>query len=511
MKSLACVLSAVVLGCAVMAAPAAAQKAKDTVRVPLSEPVAVVSSYFNLGRENSQFFARQIYNTLVYFDQSKGEFHPLLAKSWKRTSPTEIEFELRNDVKFHNGNTFDADDVVYTMKWITDPKTKIQLPYSFSWIANAEKLGSHKVRITSKEPFAPDMLVLATQASIVDAETHGKFAEKIDHDRSPVGTGAFKIAQLDSNSGVLAVRNDAFAHGPDFMKAKVAAVHGIPIPDRDTQIAHLVTGGIDVLPDASVDQIAQYSSDPRFKVTSLRSLVLSILQFDTLNRSGRKELQDPRVRRALVMAIDRDAIVQSLVPGGSNAQKMDALCFREMLGCDYGVLPPKFDPVAAKALLTEAGYPNGFDLELTSRPATRTAATAVAGYWRKVGVNTTVDNVTITVFRKKQRGGELQSYLGERPYGMEDASYALNVLVGSDARTYWDDPVLDEASQTGASERDPEKRKAIYRKAFDRINDQAYLLPFSSMPQTLIHSSELEVAASSARQFDFNVTVFKWK
>lgn len=491
----------------------AAQKSNDVVRIPLLQSVSVISSYFNLSRENSAFFSRVVYNTLTYYDQGNADFGPLLAKSWKRVSPTVIEFELRDDVKFHNGNAFDADDVVYTLNWISEPNTKIQTPYTYSWIANAEKLSPYKVRVTAKKPFAADMLSLATQVSIVDAETHGKFTDKIDADRPPVGTGAFKIAKLDPNTGVYAVRNDAFSHGPNNLKAKAAAVHGIPMPDKDTQLANFLTGNIDLLPDANVDQIKEFGADKRFSVTSVPTLTMSILQFDTLNRSGAKELADARVRRALVMAIDRDAVVDILVPGGSYAKKMESLCFRDMLGCDYGVLPPSYDPVGAKQLLAEAGYPSGFDIELSAIASTLAPATAVAGYWRKIGVNAKIDLLSIPAYRRKQADGKLQTFFGERPYSMEDASMAVNVLVSSgvDSRTYWNDPILNRASENGGVEMDINKRRAIYREAFDRINDQAYILPFSSMPQTLIHSRDLEIVPSAVRPYDFNITVFKWK
>ena len=123
----------------VAATPATAQKSKDTLRIAFREPIRSVDFTTNPGPEGGAP-ARVIFDTLVYYDDAKRAFKPLLAKSWKQIDSKTLEFTLRDDVKFHDGSDFDADDVVYTVNWLADPKNKFRAKSRFLWVAKAEKL-----------------------------------------------------------------------------------------------------------------------------------------------------------------------------------------------------------------------------------------------------------------------------------------------------------------------------------------------------------------------------------
>ncbi len=490
--------------------PALAQKSADNVRLAMSEPISVIDAYHNLQREN-QMVAHEIFEPLIIYDQAKATYVPLLAKSYKRIDNKTLEFELRDDLKFHNGDTFTADDVVTTINFLIDPNAKIQSAQRYNWIGSVEKLSPHTVRIVSRHVTAADLLNLSNVIPIYDGKVFGPLKDKFEYGRAPIGTGPMKMAQLDSNKGIVLVRNDDYK-GLDSLKSHVKSVHGVPIPDKSAQIANLLTGAIDAIYDPSEDQLKELQQNPALAVTSLNSFSMLYIQLDSINRSGKKELQDVRVRKALYMAIDRAALVESLVSGGSSAKLMDAMCYREMLGCDWSSKPPAYDPDGAKKLLAEAGYPTGFDLELTARPVTKDAAVAIVGYWRKIGINATVDLVTLNGFDAKRSSGKLAAYFGERPYAtFPDAGYALDVNFGNEARDYWRDPVLQQAIKDGAAETDLDKRKAIYRKAFDYINEKAYMMPVSSLPQTFIHAKDLTVTPRPTKPLVADIDVFQWK
>ena len=495
----------------VLTQSAFAQKSADTVRLPLSEPISVVDAFHNLQRENAMF-SHVVFDALTVYDQVRGDYVPLLAKSYKRVSPTSIEFELRDDVKFHNGNQMDADDVVYTIGWLIDPKSKVQSQQRYNWITSVDKLGPYKVRINSGEVNAADMLNLSTVITVYDEQVFRPLTDKQDYGRAPVGTGPFKITQVDQNKGIVAIRNEDFKHGPESLRSQVKVVHGLPVPDRSVQIANLITGNVDAIFDPSEDQLKELTQNPDLAMTSLDSFSMLYIQLDAINRSGVRQLQDPRVRKALYMAIDRQPMVSSLVSGGSTAKLMDGMCFREMLACDYSTTPPAYDPDGAKKLLAEAGYPNGFELALTARPVTKDAAVAIVGYWRKIGINATVDLVTLNAFTSKRAAGQLAAYFGERPYAsFPDAGYALDVNFANESRDYWRDPLLLKAIKDGAAERDEAKRKAIYREAFDHINTQFYMMPISSLPQTFAHVKGLEIKPSPIKPQNADIDVFHWK
>ena len=487
--------------------PAFAQKNQDIARFPMTEPVSVISGYYSLGRENS-FFLSAVHESLVYHDAMNGRFAPLLAKSYKRIDPTTLEFELREDVKFHNGEPFTADDVIATLDFARDRKNGVQLPNRFSWIKSIEKLGPYKLRFVSEQASAVDISNLEG-TYILNKKYLLSLAEPKDYGRAPVGTGPFKITMFDDNKGIMASRNDEFT-GLQSKRARIKGVLGLPIHDKETQVLSLLTGKIEAVRDPNEDQLKEFGKDPKFATTSLPAMYMTYMMFDAAGLSGKTEMKDARVRRAMVMAIDRDALRKTVVSGGDAAKLMDGMCFREMIACDYATKPPAYNPAEAKKLMAEAGYPNGFDIELTARPATKDAAVAVTGYWRAIGINAKIDLVNINGWRTKRNNGKIEAYFGERPMDEPDVSYAVDVLF-SPKRDFSGDPMVVTIFDNGPAETDEVKRKELYRTWFDRVNEQHYMLPMTTLPQTFIHSGDIEVATSKDIPYQVNVGVFGYK
>ena len=230
----------------VLAAPAMAQKSKDTVRLAINDPFSNVSSYCIPAVEVSNF-SRRIYSTLIGFDEHKQKFVPILAKSWKRINKTTLELELRDDIKFHNGNKFDADDVITTFAFLQDPKVKIRYKSRYKWLKRIDKISPYKIRLIAARPTATDLSQLAYRIQIQDAESYKSLDNPCDYGRkTPYGTGAFKVVSIDRNKGILVERFEGDTGNNAYLNAPIKRVHGIPIPDRQTQEAELRTGGIDI-------------------------------------------------------------------------------------------------------------------------------------------------------------------------------------------------------------------------------------------------------------------------
>jgi peptide/nickel transport system substrate-binding protein len=239
-------------------------------------------------------------------------------------------------------------------------------------------------------------------------------------------------------------------------------------------------------------------------------MYMTYMMFDAAGLSGKVEMKDPRVRKAMVMAIDREALRKTVVSGGDAAELMDAMCFPEMIACEYTTKPTGYDPAGAKKLLAEAGYPNGFEVELTARPSTKDAAVAITGFWSKVGIKANIDLVTINAWRTKRNTGKVQAYFGERPMDEPDVSYAVDVLF-SPKRDYSGDPMVVQVAEEGPVELDEGKRKALYRTWFDRVNTEHYMLPMTTLPQTFIHTKDLTVSTSADLPLQVSVGIFEWK
>jgi peptide/nickel transport system substrate-binding protein len=494
------------------AAPAMAQKSADTLRVALNAPFNVLSTY-DLPVDEAGVISRDVYDFLLSYDEHNHKYVPALAKSWKRIDDKTLEFELKDNIKFHNGNPVEASDVKDTVDYITDPKSKITYQTRYTWVDRIEVMGKHKLRVVAREPTGTDIATLAYRFQVWDGKVLNKHADRADYSRlTPIGSGPYKVVQLDTNKGVIVERYDGFNTIPDYKKAHIKRYHAIPVPDRQTQAAQLMTGNIDVLRNVAPDQAKALIENPALNMTYVQAPDLFYLALDSVGLSGNKALMDPRVRKAIHMAINREEIIKHIVPGGEVAEHIQADCFKTTIACKYSVLPPKYDPEGAKKLLAEAGYPDGFDLVYHVFAPNKPIGEAVAGYLQKVGVRTSVQPVEIGLYRRLQGDGKLQAWSILFPTGSyPDAGNIFSVLFSGPAAKYYNDRIIDDAMTKGEAEFDQSKRADIYKVAFDRINEMHYHLPVSSIPTVFVHSKDVVVNPGKLSAGVTYVTDFSWK
>ncbi|MAF48718.1 MAG: hypothetical protein CMM10_10660 [Rhodospirillaceae bacterium] len=494
-----------------LAGPALAQKSKDTLRIAFGDPVSMVDINYD-PKPESAFTARIVYDGLVHFDDFNAKFRPLLAKSWRRIDPLTLEFDLREDVKFHDGSPFDADDVVYTINWVTDPKTKLRFKSNWRWVAGVEKLAKYKVRVKAKFPAAMGLMRLAKSTPIYPSDSHGALKRKINFGKKPIGTGPWRVTQVEPNRGVVLVANP-IKHGGDYKNVtNIGKVHAIPIPDRQTQIAHLLTGGVDMVRGLHRDQFDNLKKNPVFDVTATTGLLYTYISMDAAGRSGKKQLSDIRVRRAILHAIDRNKIQRHVVAGGAGAKPIEALCFRIQQGCDYNPVAVAYDPAKAKKLLAQAGYADGFDVTVSALGLARTVAEAVIGQLRKVGINARLNALNFGAYRKQQRDGKFQVLVSAwSSGGLPDTSSTANMIFAPGPRNYNGDKMLNKFRIKAAAEMDEGKRRAIYKQAFDRVNEQAYVMPLTTLPTVFVHTKDLAIQNGSLSPYGAALSHIRWK
>ena len=502
-----------VAGLAMLAIPAMAQKAQDTLRLGMLDPVSTVDIILDPKPETS-FTSEAVFDGLLVYVQKTQEFKPELAESWTRIDPRTLEFKLRRDVRFHDGSPFSADDVVYTVNYLVDPASKLRFGDNWQWIEKAEKVDPYTVRIIAKQPTAYDLARIGTNMPIYPAAIHGKLADKSEFGRkTPIGTGPYKVEYVDATNGVMLVRNpDDKLAAPWRPAARIGRIHLIPIPDLQTQIAQLMTGGLDLIHEVPKDQAEQLAATPGFAMTANQGVVFYYMSLDSVNRSGNAALSKEDVRKALMMAVDRKSLVQNVVPGGKAVEIVDALCVKIQIGCSYSSKPPGFDPAAGKQLLAKAGYPDGFDAEITTFPGAHAVGEAVAGQLRKIGVRASVDQKTFVGYRDKQREGKLQILVG--PWssgGLPDVASTMTYYFGGGPRDYWHDKSIDTWAAEAAQEMDPAKRAALYHKVFDYVNAHAYIMPLTTFPSILVHTSDLVVEQGSLSPAGASLDLMHWK
>jgi peptide/nickel transport system substrate-binding protein len=492
------------------ALPAAAQKSQNTLRLALNDLVPVIDTY-TLGAGEAATFKSGIYETLIVLDERKGTFEPQLAKSYKRIDNVTLEFDLKQGVKFHNGNRFDAQDVKYTLDYLRDPASKVQFKGRYNFIKSVEVLSPYKVRVTMVQPYATDLSAFAYLLSIYDAETYEALDNKADYGRTANGTGPYKLVYIDRNNGIMAERVSHPGDDPKSPHDRIKRIHGIPIPDAQTRIAQILTGGVDVLRRIGPDEARELSGKPGIATTLTPGGILMYVTLDAIGRSPNKVMTDERVRKAFIMAIDVPSIVKNLVPGGDRKKPLTAICFKPLVACAPSEGPYPYNPSEAKRLLAEAGYPDGFDLTLHTYVQVRDIGEAIAGELRKVGIRASVEALPSSVYVKKRSEGDFTAFVGTFPTDNQPDTANLWDFFFAGDRDYWHDDVIHKIAAEGGREVDVAKRTALYTPALDRVNERAYILPIIDLPVQWAHGKDVQILENPHSVASTNIGDFAWK
>src|SRR5262249_55855397 len=354
-----CRLAAVALIVVCFAAPTMAAKKDSSLRVA-DEQVLV-------------------WDTLIYRDPNTNEYKGQLATSWKWIDQQTLELELRKGVKFHNGAEFDADDVVYTLNFVSKPENKATTQSNVNWIDHVEKLAPYRVRIVTRRPFPAAIEYLAGPIVIHPHEYYAQVGPQ-GMNQKPIGSGPYRIVEHAMGKYVRLARNPDYFKDSPKPPAQIENVELRFIPDTQTQVAEMLAGGLDLIKNVRPDQAQQLRGAPNLQVVSAEIMRYAFLQMDSTERTLAPQLRDLRVRKAIMHAIDRQSMVRSIVGEGSRV--LNVPCFPSQFGCSDEAAPRyAYDPAKSKQLLAEAGYPNGFDVDLNGYRE-RDQVEAIIGYLR---------------------------------------------------------------------------------------------------------------------------------
>ena len=442
-------------GTSVQAAPAKAAQRLDLNTASQEELEALPG----VGPATATVVFYNVQEALVKVDE-EGKLVPWLAERWQAsTDALTWTFVLRKGVRFHNGRPFTAEDVKFVLDRAQNPETKHPHAKNYEDIASVQVRDEQTVVITLKKVNAMFLYNLARQGSVVYPR------EAVEQQKSqPVGTGPFVLARWERGDRIVLKRN------PDYWAKGLPRLEQVTfrfIPDPNTALAALRAGDIDVLgfglgPE-SVDAVRQ---EPNLKVIVGETTSDVIL---ALNNS-KKPYADPRVRRALTQAINKDEVVKGAMFG-----------LGRVLGTNIDPLNPYFvdmskavpnDPARARALLAEAGYPSGFDAVLKVAPQypyTVRTGEVIAQQLAKVGVRVRLEQV------------EWGQWL-DRVY--KQADYDMTIIGHAeawDAENYanpkyyfrYDSPRFQEVYRQSESTVDDRKRRELYAELQKIMVDEA--------------------------------------
>ena len=470
------------------AGPALAGKKDGVVRFAYDQVLENIDPFFNNVRLGVMM-SQHVWDTLIYRDPVTNEYKPQLATSWKWIDDRTLELELRQGIKFHNGEEFDADDVVFTLNYVADPANKATAQQNISWIEKAEKVDKFKVRIRSKRNFPAAIEYLAGPVVIHPNEYYAKVGPKGMNEK-PVGSGPFKVSEHVVGKVIKLERN------ADYWKASPKPVPSVDkvevrmIPDRQTQIAEMLSGGLDLIMNVPVEQAQQLKTVPHLAVASGGTMRIVFILFNAGDNAPLPALKDVRVRRAIAHSIDKQTMAKQLV--GEGVQIINSICFPTQFGCtDDGVVRYDYDPAKAKKLLTEAGFPNGLEMDfLVYRE--RPQSEAMVNYMRAVGVKANLKFMQYAAMREQHRAHKAPAtHQTWGSYNVNDASASTSAYFKGIDDDMTKDPEIIPVLQKADTSVDPAVRKEAYKKALQLIAEKAYAVPLYALTTYYILNKDL--------------------
>jgi peptide/nickel transport system substrate-binding protein len=445
-------------------------------------------------------FTGNIYEPLVARGK-KLELVPALATDWKQTAPTVWRFNLRKGVTFHDGTPFTADDVIFSWQRArgdgSDVKTYVQE------IVEIRKINDHAIDIVTRAPFPilPDVISLWYIMSKKWCEEN-RAVQPVDKRKGVEntasfkanGTGPFRLRARDPGVRTTLVRN--FNYWDKKIDTNIDEAIFTPIANASTRVAALLSGEIDMMEPVPVQDIARIAANPNLKVLQgpeLRTIFLGMDQArDELlysNVKGKNPFKDKRVRQAFYQAIDVNAIQKVVMRGASQPTALMIAPGIRGFPADLNKRLP-YDPEAAKKLLAEAGYPNGFEVGMNC-PNDRYVndeeiCKAVAAMLAKVGIKVNLTAETKGTYFPKILSRNTSFYLLGWTPGTYDSHNPLNALMSTpDPKTGrgqfnlggYSNARVDELTQLIASETDAAKRNAMIREAMKIHQDDIGHIP----------------------------------
>ena len=220
----------------------------------------------------------------------------------------------------------------------------------------------------------------------------------------PVGSGPYRVAEHAVGKFIRLERNAEYFKESPKPQPKIAKIEIRFIPDRQTQVAEILSGGLDLIMHVALDQASQLKTVPHLQVVSGETMRIVFLMFNTMENSPAPQLKDIRVRQAIAHAIDRESMVKQIV--GEGARVLHTPCFPSQFGCtDEGATRYRYDPAKAKQLLKDAGYPDGFDIDFYAYRE-RNQTEAMIGYLRAVGIRANLRFMQYAAMRDQARAGK---------------------------------------------------------------------------------------------------------
>ena len=444
--------------------------------------------------------AVNIYDGLVRNKPGTLEIEPALATDWT-ISDTGLEytFNLREGVTFHDGTPFDAEAVKFNFDRMLDEDHPFAatgpfpLAFFFSAVENVEVVDDLTVKFTLNEPFAPFMSNLASPTGLIVSPAAVE-ASGADYGRNPVGTGAFKFEEWQSNTSVVASRNEDYWDGAPSLEAVIFR----PITDANTRVAEMLSGGIDVLLETPPDNVAQFRDDANYSVVEA---VGPHVWYVMLN-AKEGPFADVRVRQAVNYAVNKESLVNDVLQGTA---EVSAGPIPPAFNWAYNeeVTPYPYDPEKAKALLAEAGAEGATVTFLVTEGGSGMLdpvpmGTAIQADLAAVGLNVEIQTYEWNTFLSEVNPGlEGKADMAEMAWMTSDPDTlpfltlrtAAFPAEGGFNSSYYSNPEVDALLDQARVSTDPDERGELYKQVQTITHEDAPWLFVANWKQNAVVTS----------------------
>ena len=380
---------------------------------------------------------------------------PCLAESWRESADgLAYEFKLREGLRFHNGDPFTAEDVKFSFQRYRGTAAKML----HERVKDVEIVDPHRVRFVLHAPWPDFLAFYATPATGAAWVVPKKHIEKVGEDafkKHPIGLGPYRFVRMTPGVELVVEANEQYWRKKPSIKRVV--IKGIP--DRTTRLAMLKTGEADIAYLMIGVEGETVKADPKLRLAQVIPSAVWWLDFPEQWSKTKSPWQDRRVRLAVNMAIDKQAVNQAERLGFS---RLTGSIIPSVMDFALRIEPYPHDPTHAKRLLAEAGYPNGFDAgDFTPVPPFTSFGESVANYLTAVGIRSRVRSMERATFFEAWRAKKLTGIIMGASAGLGNAAARLEAFVISTGTyAYGGDADIDELFRQQAQERDRKKREA---------------------------------------------------
>lgn len=477
----------------------------EELRVGLAAIATSVDPHFH--RAGYNFDLREnVSDALAYANGATGKVEPRLAESWTQPSDSQWVLTLAPDATFDSGNTVGADDVIYSLCRVRNVPGSPGLFTGFiETVANVTDPGDGTVVIDTKGA-DPNLLRNLSNIGIVENPT----GAALSYDDTTCGNEDW-LATADFNSGAVSpgighYRVERFTPDVEIVLQRNENYYGEPaayetvtvkvLPDNGARIAALLGGAVDVINAVPINGLESIEAADNLHLTAAPSTLLIFLLADqndgptprVTGTDGKNPFLDPRVRKALNLAINRDELVETVM--GGMAQPASQIILEGIFGHNPELPPYPYDPEQARALLAEAGYPDGFGLTL-SAPADRyvngaQVAQAVTAMLSQIGLQVTLETFPKSVYFTRASDYEFSLYLaGAAADTGEGLSQMLNLAATRDSSKGWgganrgrySNPVTDQYLADAQTTLDDAEREALIQAAARQSYEDNGIVP----------------------------------